>query len=275
MNEVILSNSRLPVTEGCGFLAAAESFRHVDRTAAFNVMIYVTEGVIYVTEDGTDYSVSQGELLFLKSGVHHCGRYDIPKGTKWFYAHFRTAPDSAAEFAPDNGYSCPESTLTLPKYLKGLSGSDIEQEISSFSEYCTGSDRFRGWYINQRLFMLLSRIALSERYEEAPPTLSDRICAYLQKHRDEPFRAESISREFFLSYKHLAAIFRRETGKTMQQYHTALRMDEACRLLRSTLLSVGEIAAAVGYQDMLYFSRCFHAFSGASPTAYRRKTQMM
>ena len=31
-----------------------------------------------------------------------------------------------------------------------------------------------------------------------------------------------------------------------------------------------EISEQVGYQDMLYFSRCFHNTYGMSPTEYRR-----
>lgn len=73
----------------------------------------------------------------------------------------------------------------------------------------------------------------------------------------------------FLSYQHLAAVFKAETGQTMQQYHTARKMQEACRLLKSSTLSIGDIAQAVGFADLLYFSRRFHAVIGMSPTQYR------
>lgn len=38
-------------------------------------------------------------------------------------------------------------------------------------------------------------------------------------------------------------------------------------------MSVGEIAECLGFSDMLYFSRKFHAFSGVSPTDFRRIAQ--
>lgn len=50
-------------------------------------------------------------------------------------------------------------------------------------------------------------------------------------------------------------------------------MKRACHLLRSTLMSVGETADALGFSDMLYFSKKFRAYTGVSPTDYRKQIQ--
>lgn len=279
MNKVEISNNSLPVVCGCDLLAASEPFFHADRTADFNVLIYVTEGTIYVTEDETDYAVGAGELLILKSGVHHFGKHEIPRGTKWYFIHF-TCGDTVGLplFSPDSSpipqYSTAQYRLPLPKYLTGLSGVSFERELSSLVDYFHSDDMYKRWRLNLRLFELLSMLALSEFSHKAAPQLSDKVCGYLAEHICEPFSADRLSREFFLSYKRLAAVFKKEKGVTMQQYHSSLRMNEACRLLRSTLMSVGEISAALGFADMLYFSRCFHASQGCSPTEYRRRSPM-
>ena len=70
----------------------------------------------------------------------------------------------------------------------------------------------------------------------------------------------------------MAAVFKKEKGMTMQQYHNAMRMEEACRLLCSTLMRVGDIADRLGFTDMLYFSRCFHNYTGKSPSRYRKES---
>lgn len=59
----------------------------------------------------------------------------------------------------------------------------------------------------------------------------------------------------------------------MGQYHNAARMKRACHLLRSTLMSVGETADSLGFSDMLYFSKKFRAYTGVSPTDYRKQIQ--
>ncbi len=277
MHEVFLCNNTLPSLCGCDFLAASEPFYHADRIADFNVLIYVTEGVIYVTEDGTDHEVRQGELLFLKSNVHHCGKYEIPRGTKWYFMHFLAEDNSWLPlFIPDASpipqYSSISCRIALPKKITGLSGSDFERKLSSFVDYFHSDDPYKRWYLNVRLHELL--IGLAKEFSHSiQPSLSDRICAYLAEHLCEPFSADTLSREFFLSYKRLAAVFKKEKGITMQQYHTTLRMNEAKRLLRSTLMSVGEIAAQLGFADMLYFSRRFHENTGYSPTEFRKLPQ--
>lgn len=275
MNRIKLSNSVMPMLSGCDFLAAAEPFYHADRVADFHVMIYVTEGTIYVTEDEIDYAVGAGELLFLRSGVRHYGKYQIPRGTKWYFAHFICPQTEQPQFVPDSTpipqYTTLAANLPIPKYVTGLSGSETERDIAELIRFYHSDDPMRRWTLNPMLFSLLTKLALAELTIPQSLSLSDRICGFLAEHMNEPFSAHSISSEFYLSYKHLAAVFKKEKGMTMQQYHTKLRINEACRLLRSTLLPVGEIAARLGYQDMLYFSRCFRAYNGCSPTEYRRR----
>ena len=101
-------------------------------------------------------------------------------------------------------------------------------------------------------------------------SLSDRICDYLNEHYNQQFSAKELEKSFYLSYKYMASVFRKEKGTTMQQYHNEVRMNRAQSLLKSTFLSIGEISRMLGFTDVLYFSRCFRQFSGVSPTEYRK-----
>lgn len=352
MNEIILTNTRLPIVSSCDFLAAPEPFYHADRITNFHVMIYVTDGCIYVTEDDIDYAVRPGELLFLKKGIRHFGKKEIERGTRWHYVHFyldsqenqdnrdnknenagneiaaiqekqakptktnqmeakqikatqttqtETSQMNQPKPSPMPGSTvyltehCPQPLkLTLPKTLTGLSCSQLEAQIVSFTDSFHDSapqnnqsrrktdnaiewqtdmenDWQQRWNINQRFFQLLTEAARHNQSDEHPFSLADKIAQYLTAHYAEPFSAALLEQHFFLSYKHMAAVFKKEKHLTMQQFHTQVRMDIACKLLRSTLLPIGEISLRVGYQDMLYFSRCFHSIMGMSPTEYRRQ----
>ncbi len=281
LNEIVLDNRTMPVADGCNLCAAAEPFFNADRVLAFHVLIYVLEGVIYVTEDGTDHVVEAGGLLFLKKGVHHFGKTEIPRGTRWYYVHFYTdrKPEGEKEAASVSGTGTGEDAgdlrcITLPKELSQLAGSAIEEKIAAFIECARSDEGMNKWYLNMRLFELLSRIAFYEQ-KESKRTLSEEICVYLQAHRQEPFSAGELERHFYLSYKYMAAVFKKEKQMTMQQYHTKQRIDAACRLLESTLLPVGEIGRQLGYEDMLYFSRVFHQSKAMSPTAYRKRAMTL
>lgn len=184
MNEIIIANNSLPQLCGCGLFAASESFIHTDRVPDFCVLIYVIDGCIYVTEGDTDYEVNAGKLLILKNGVHHFGKKKIQKGTKWIFLHFRISADcNASPFYPDasplGAYDATaESILTLPKFLHNVSAR-FEKELKTFIEYAQSDDAYKKWFINQRLFLLLSSLAVSAQGFSNNLTLSDRLCRYL------------------------------------------------------------------------------------------------
>lgn len=276
VNEIILTNNSMPAASGCGYFAAQEYFLHADRTADFNVMIYVTDGVIYVTEDETDYEIRPGELLFLKSGIRHFGKRPVPKGTRWHFVHFYLDENvkSANNFVPDSSplpqYEKICCMTVLPKKLTVPYGSRLERLITGFTDYYGSSDPMKKWNVNARLFELLTETAFLSSDSTVPERLSDKIARFLTDNCCKPFSAAALEKEFFLSYKHMAAVFKRERGTSMQQFHTEVQMNTACRLLRSTLMPVGEISAKLGYSDMLYFSRRFREFTGKSPTEYRK-----
>jgi len=103
MYEIILTKKYFPAILECNYLVCHTPFVHADRTVLFNVLIYVKCGQITVTEDA-------GELLFLKSGVHHYGKKQIKAGTSWYYIHFIL--QNCGPYESD--------FLTIPKKTTGL-----------------------------------------------------------------------------------------------------------------------------------------------------------
>lgn len=258
-NIICINDSHLPQLAECGVLSASEDFLHMDRTADFNVMIYVTDGVMYVTEDGHDFEIAAGELLFLKNGLRHFGKRETLRGTRWFYAHF---------YLNENADG---NALALPKKVCGLSDGSHEEKLRKLHEYFHGSDPFKEFRRNVMFCDFL--IGLVSETAPHRESLSDRICTFLEAQAETAFSKELVEQSFFLSYSHMAAAFRKEKGMSMGQYHNSVKMKKACSLLRSTLMPVGEIAGQLGFSDTLYFSRKFHGFAGCSPSDYRKKAQ--
>lgn len=77
------------------------------------------------------------------------------------------------------------------------------------------------------------------------------------------------ARELGLSTGHLSRICRQHTGHGAAAYMEARIMDEACRLLAFTPLSVSEVGFRLGYVDPSYFTRRFKYQCGKTPTDYR------
>ncbi len=83
-----------------------------------------------------------------------------------------------------------------------------------------------------------------------------------------------VSREVNLSLWHLSRLFKRTTGLGFREFLSTVRLDRAREALRTTHLSVKEVAAIVGYNHTSDFTRRFKAVHGISPTEYRaRMTQ--
>jgi transcriptional regulator GlxA family with amidase domain len=53
-------------------------------------------------------------------------------------------------------------------------------------------------------------------------------------------------------------------------YVQNLRIEEAKRLLETTVLPADEISARVGYEDASFFRRLFRRRTGMTPVLYRR-----
>lgn len=84
-----------------------------------------------------------------------------------------------------------------------------------------------------------------------------------------PLTIDGIAEEAGVSASHLTALFRREIGSPPLRYQQKLRMQHACKLLRDPQLSVKQVSAQCGYDDVNYFVRLFHQRHGKPPNAWR------
>jgi AraC-like DNA-binding protein len=78
-----------------------------------------------------------------------------------------------------------------------------------------------------------------------------------------------LARRFGMGLSTLRRRFRKSTGLSLHQWVVQMRMAEAQTLLADSDLSIKNIAAELGYDNVYFFSRQFHECCGASPTAYR------
>jgi AraC family transcriptional regulator of arabinose operon len=90
--------------------------------------------------------------------------------------------------------------------------------------------------------------------------------------RPEPMgdRVAEVARRLAVTPEHLARLVRRETGRTVKALLRERRLEQACRLLRTSDLPVAAVGAAVGYPDPFHFSRVFAAYAGMPASTYRQ-----
>jgi AraC-like DNA-binding protein len=81
---------------------------------------------------------------------------------------------------------------------------------------------------------------------------------------------EGIARMLGYHRAHLSRLFKEATGLSPMQYLFKVRMKKAEELLAGEL-TIAQIAASVGYQDPLFFTKQFHKWCGMSPTDFRKQ----
>ncbi len=80
-----------------------------------------------------------------------------------------------------------------------------------------------------------------------------------------------LARQVGYSADHFSRVFRQVLGQSPQAYIVEQRVGRARQLLTESSLTVTQIADALGYESVYFFSRQFKAKSGISPSQYRRR----
>lgn len=94
--------------------------------------------------------------------------------------------------------------------------------------------------------------------------------AYIEQHLGEQIDIASLCATLGVGRTRLYEVFKSELKMGVSQYTLRRRMHRAKKLLRTTDLSVKDIADAVGFADYNYFSRVFKKTYGRPAKSYRR-----
>lgn len=73
------------------------------------------------------------------------------------------------------------------------------------------------------------------------------------------------------SRSYLSRSFRSETGMTIPEYITRIRIQNAVTLLKTSKMSIKEVAISVGMKDSFYFSKVFKKMIGETPREFRKR----
>jgi iron complex transport system substrate-binding protein len=115
--------------------------------------------------------------------------------------------------------------------------------------------------------VLIARPQLPYYNQETP---IQKAVHYIRENYNTKLQREYLAHLTGYHPHYLSKQFGKETGQSISDYILQLRMDKAKELLSITSSHINEIAAKVGYQDALYFSRKFKQATGMHPTEYRQ-----
>ena len=93
---------------------------------------------------------------------------------------------------------------------------------------------------------------------------------YYEEHYAENISLDSLCKRLNISKFYFSRKFKEQTGYSPCDYLTAVRINNAKSLLRSTNLSVEDIALRCGFSSATYFIRSFRKKENITPLGYRK-----
>ena len=92
---------------------------------------------------------------------------------------------------------------------------------------------------------------------------------YLHSHYSEDISIIKVAESVEISESNLSRTFKNETGQSLLEYLTSIRIEEAKKLLQDSDYKIYEISDMIGYKTSQYFSQVFFKMTGVQPQDFR------
>lgn len=204
-------------------------------------------------EEGSFVLYAPGEMQ------HHV--YEGGKTAEFYYVHFQ------CDALPD-GISLATSEvhpLAPHKRFGAIFEEIIEETLQKRPHYemlCISRLLY--------LFSLIQREAtqISNSQNKALHSVAHAV-QHMNRYFDSSMTLEDYAAMCRMSKYHFLRVFKQVTGVTPMEYRNRVRIDHAKELLGNRYFSVSEIAEALGYTSLAYFSVQFKRATGVTPTEYQ------
>jgi AraC-like DNA-binding protein len=129
-----------------------------------------------------------------------------------------------------------------------------------------------------RAFELINRIycqlinSRNNAYSKSNEIFTKAVELILQHYKEPDFNVESLADRLNITTVHLRRVFSHNTSLSPINYINDIRLDQAKILLKTSNLTIGEIALSLGFTDQFHFSKSFKSSMGISPTEYRKNS---
>lgn len=209
------------------------------------------------------YPIAPGVISLVPPATAHRFRYRGP--STHLYAHFR-----AVGGIIDHDHPAPRERGGRLQVIMSA-GAELP-EITDLMSSAIAAAAVRPTRTRADIWGVLLRLADRPPARHAARVAPDHIRAamsYIESRLPEPLTVSEVAAAAGISANHLARVFAAETEETVVSYIRRRRIDHARRLLTSSTIPIGAIAASVGFSDLQAFNKACRAVTGRSPRQLR------
>jgi two-component system response regulator YesN len=252
--------------------------RIADIYHSFVEALATIQNATHANKPGVNLAVEKAELLkidktamenYLKSGVKD--RID-----EFFDGYIRPLGDTALRSYLIKNYIVVDVIVAAAKFVNEWGG-DIDRVVPELNSIETILESIKTVENLKEQVCKILVSALAFRDTQTQPQharLIQQAKDYIDQHYMEAdLSLNDISARINLSPSHFSTVFSQETDQTFRDYLTAIRIQKAKELLRTTNLKSSDVSSSVGYNDPHYFSFVFKKNTGFSPSEFRVQAQ--
>jgi AraC-like DNA-binding protein len=226
-------------------------------------LFYVWSGEGELKLDNRAYALRKGTCFLFRRGDFTSAEHNPQHPLVLTYAHFEV--DAALEQVPDVHRvldSPMEFEQLLARYVRLLLLKPFAAEVEA-------------QLILQQLMIILLRHDRESGQTSpfnAPRSLVEAIqetANYVAQNSSHVHTVEELAARAGISKRYFSTKFKQIIGQSVQSYLIDVRLTRAEHLLRYSGLNVTEVANALGYSDIYFFSRQFKEHKGISPSKLR------
>jgi AraC family transcriptional regulator of arabinose operon len=240
---------------------------HVIRTGGSKdwLILFTTNGSgAYKAGDETRFC-KKGDIVILPAGIPHDYK---TVGTIWefHWAHFIPCEDWIAK-------------MKLPPPIEGIYSVRIlhqeqrmEQAFQMIHQNQHDGNKYRRTLALNVMEFIFILAAQEYDNQHCANVMDPRIISsiqYISSRLNQSLSLNDIANHVSLSPSRLSHLFKQETGQSIMDTFTKMRLRYASSLLQYTPQSVEQIADHTGFSSVYYFSTAFKKYAGMSPTAFR------
>ncbi|HOJ10999.1 MAG TPA: response regulator [Clostridiales bacterium] len=179
--------------------------------------------------------------------------------------------DIHSEFVIVSGYSEFQYAQEVIKYngyyylLKPIDLDEAQELLKRLSAHLIQKQNLKG-----EIHVEDDKKTQKDIYTYIPNESFKELLDYVNTNYCNEVSLNELSEVFHLNTTYICDLFKAVTGMTLIEYVTDIRMKKACELLKTTRLSLAEVAEETGYSDYYYFNKLFKRKMGMPPGKYRR-----
>lgn len=167
---------------------------------------------------------------------------------------------------------CLQLTLAVGQFLLELNvqSPELEEKESRLWEALFDKETLAEMRQETEHYLLAVCERIREKRSGKMANLVERVRDIIRRrYADGDLTVADIGKEVYLTPTYVSLLFKQETGQTVNEYLTQVRVEKAKELLRDPQYKFYDICYAIGYTDPSYFTKLFKKVTGVTPSFYR------